>query len=94
VRLIRRRRNHAWAQRRLSHYVEGELGWRARRRLELHAEECPDCSRGIRALRALLRLLHRSGGEPELHEPGDLFERVRLEATRGHPDEDRDEEAT
>jgi anti-sigma factor RsiW len=94
MRLIGRRDDHGWAQRRLSHYVEGELGWRARRRLELHAEECPDCSRGIRALRALLGLLHRLAREPEVRAPEDVFDRVRLEAAGGHPDGGRDEEAT
>ena len=57
-RLLRREDDHTWAQRHLSHYVEDDLSWRERKRLELHAEECPDCSFGIRALRSLLRLMH------------------------------------
>jgi anti-sigma factor RsiW len=94
MRLIRRGDDHAWAQPRLSHYVEGELGWRARRRLELHAEECPDCSRGIRALRALLRLLHQSAIESETRAPAGIFDRVRRDTSGDPRDRDREEEAT
>src|SRR5947208_7315249 len=90
MRLIGRRDDHAWAQPRISHYVEGELGWRARKRLELHAEDCPDCSRGIRALRALLRLLYRFADESETRAPAGIFDRVRREASGGPPHGDRD----
>src|SRR5947207_1669139 len=65
MRLRKRRDDHAWSQEHLSHYVEGDMSWRSRRRLELHAEECPDCSLGIRALRALLRLVGGSSERPE-----------------------------
>jgi hypothetical protein len=41
--LLKREDDHAWAQLHLSHYVEGDLGWRERKRLELHAEQCTDC---------------------------------------------------
>ena len=44
--------DHQWSQRHLSHYVEGELRPRARRRLDRHARGCADCGRGIRAMRA------------------------------------------
>src|SRR5271170_3920987 len=60
-----------------------------RRRLELHAAECPDCSRGIRAVRALLRLMHatadRSGAAP-----ASIFDRVRSDAARGETDQARE----
>ena len=88
MRTLRRRDDHAWSQDHLSHYVEGDLSWRARRRLELHAEECPDCSSGIRAVRALLRLMHatadRSGAAP-----ASIFDRVRADAARGETDVDQ-----
>ena len=45
--------DHEWSQRHLSHYVEGDLRPRARRRLDRHARGCADCGRGIRAMRAL-----------------------------------------
>ena len=80
MRLRRQRDDHAWAQEHLSHYVEGDMSWRARRRLELHAEECPDCSLGIRALRALLRLLSRSSERAEAPAPAGMFDRVRADS--------------
>jgi hypothetical protein len=56
------------------------MSWRARRRLELHAEECPECSLGIRAVRALLRLLHGPGDRTEDRVPATIFDRVRADA--------------
>jgi hypothetical protein len=79
MRLRKRRDDHAWSQERLSHYVEGDMSWRARRRLELHAKECPDCSLGIRALRALLRVLNGSSMRAEAHAPAGIFDRVRAD---------------
>ena len=46
--------DHQWSQQHLSHYVEGELRPRARRRLDRHARSCVECGRGIRAMRALV----------------------------------------
>jgi hypothetical protein len=62
------------------------MSWRARRRLELHAQECPDCSLGIRALRALLRLLGSFAERTETGVPAATFDRVRGEAARTEPD--------
>jgi hypothetical protein len=80
MRLLRREEDHEWSQEHLSHYVEGDLGRRARRRLELHAAECPDCSRGIRALRALLRLIHSASERSVERAPASMFDRVRADA--------------
>lgn len=85
--LRRRRDDHAWSQQHLSHYVEGDLGWHSRRRLELHAEECSECSLGIRAVRALLRLLHGSAAQTDTRAPAGIFDRVRAEAARPESDE-------
>jgi hypothetical protein len=85
--------DHAWSQKHLSHYVEGDLSWRERRRLELHAEECPDCSLGIRALRALLRLMHGAGERSSLRAPAGIFDRVRADAARTETEADQDHEA-
>ena len=79
--LLGRRDDHVWSQEHLSHYVEGDLGWWARRRLQLHAEDCPDCSRGIRAIRALMRLMHTAANASETHMPDGVFDLVRAEAT-------------
>jgi hypothetical protein len=80
IRLFARRDDHEWSQRHLSHYMEGDLAARARRRLERHASECPDCSRTIRAMKALIRqLLGLSGGERP-RAPSGAFDRVRADA--------------
>lgn len=51
-------REHRFAQARLSRLIDGDLSRRTRLRLARHVEECPDCSRGVQVLRALVR---RSG---------------------------------
>jgi len=86
MRLRKRLDDHAWSQEHLSHYVERDMSWRDRRRLELHAEECPDCSLGIRALRALLRLLSRPSGRAETPAPPGMLDRVRADAARAPTD--------
>jgi hypothetical protein len=62
------------------------MSWRTRRRLELHAKECPECSLGIRALRALLRLLNVSPERAEARAPAGSFDRVRADADRAETD--------
>jgi hypothetical protein len=92
MRLRRRRDDHAWSQEHLSHYVEGDMTWRSRMRLELHARDCPDCSLGIRALRALLRVLGSS--EPlEQRAPAGIFDRVRADGVRARTDAGESDEA-
>jgi Putative zinc-finger len=86
MRLRKGRNDHAWSQEHLSHYVEGDMSWRTRRRLELHAKECPECSLGIRALRALLRLLEGSQERAGERAPAGIFERVRADAARAETD--------
>jgi anti-sigma factor RsiW len=86
MRLRRRGDDHVWSQEHLSHYVEGDMSWRARRRLELHAKDCPECSRGIRALRALMRFLKASGERSEVRAPARVFDRVRADAARQQSD--------
>jgi anti-sigma factor ChrR (cupin superfamily) len=92
MRLRKRRDDHAWSQEHLSHYVEGDMSWRGRRRLELHAEECPECSLGIRAVRALLRLLNGSVARSAKRTPAGMFDRVRADAahTKTYPEESDD----
>jgi anti-sigma factor RsiW len=75
------RDDHDWTQRHLSHYVEGDLSARARRRLEGHAADCPDCRRGIRAMKAMLRLLPGIDGRGKTRAPAGIFDRVRSDAS-------------
>jgi anti-sigma factor RsiW len=86
VRVFARNDEHGWAQRHLSHYVEGDLRARARRRLERHAAECPECSRGIRAIKALLRLIPGLDGADDVRAPSTVYDRVRAEARTSSAD--------
>jgi anti-sigma factor RsiW len=77
--------DHEWSQQHLSHYVEGELRPRARRRLDRHARDCVDCGRGIRAMRALVQALHGLDGLAAGRAPVTVFDRVRLAGPGGAP---------
>jgi anti-sigma factor RsiW len=77
--------DHQWSQQHLSHYVEGELRRRARRRLERHARDCVDCGRGIRAMRALVHALHGFDGLTAGRAPATVFDRVRPGGPSGVP---------
>lgn len=92
MRLRKRHDDHAWSQEHLSHYVEGDMSWRSRRRLELHAEECPDCGLGIRALRALLRLLNGASECADALAPAGIFDQARADAARVETDAGESEE--
>jgi anti-sigma factor RsiW len=80
-----RSEDHRWSQQHLSHYVEGELHPRARRRLDRHARDCVDCGRGIRAMHALVYALHGLGGPAGARAPATIFDRVRLAGPGGSP---------
>jgi anti-sigma factor RsiW len=70
--------DHEWSQRHLSHYVEGDLRPRARRRLDRHARACADCGRGIRAMRALVYAVQGLDGLAGARAPATIFDRIRL----------------
>jgi anti-sigma factor RsiW len=77
--------DHRWSQQHLSHYVEGELDPRARRRLDRHALGCVECGRGIRAMRALVYAVQGLGGLAGVRAPATIFDRVRLAGAGGSP---------
>jgi hypothetical protein len=77
--------DHQWSQRHLSHYVEGDLRPRSRRRLDRHARDCADCGRGIRALRALVHAVQGLDGLAAARAPGTIFDRVRPAGSGGSP---------
>ena len=81
----RKRRDHHFAQRRMSAYLDGGLHERGCRRLVRHAQQCPECGpllRGLLRLRALLARLGRAT-------PGDatvvplVLDRLRRERVDG-----------
>ena len=73
--MLRHLGDHEWSQQHLSHYVEGELRPRDRRRLERHALGCADCGRGMRAMRALVHALQGMDGAARA--PSTIFDRIR-----------------
>jgi anti-sigma factor RsiW len=75
--------DHQWSQQHLSHYVEGDLRPRARRRLDRHARDCADCGRGIRAMRALVYAIQGLDGPAGVHAPAGVFDRIRLAEAGG-----------
>ena len=77
--------DHQWSQQHLSHYVEGDLRPRARRRLDRHARDCVDCGRGLRAMRALVFALQGLDGVAGARAPATIFDRVRLAAPGAAP---------
>jgi hypothetical protein len=77
--------DHQWSQQHLSHYVEGDLRPRARRRLARHALGCADCGRGIRAMRALVYAVPGIDGHAGVSAPAAIFDRARLAGAAGGP---------
>ncbi len=75
--LLRHTDDHHWSQQHLSHYVEGDLGRRAQRRLGRHARNCVDCGRGILAMRALVHMIQGLDGLAGVRAPAGIFDRVR-----------------
>ncbi len=78
--------DHVFTKRRLSAYLDGELGPVEQDRVEHHVDECPDCRRTARSLRhmvaglALLRRCHPS------RLAADVIERLGPQTRRdGHP---------
>ena len=56
---VRFRRDHRWAPRQMSAYLDGELGASGAERIERHAGECEECRGLLAGLRAMLAALHR-----------------------------------
>ena len=52
------KRDHNWAPRHMSAYLDGDLVWGARARLERHTGECAECRGVLRSLGRMLERLH------------------------------------
>jgi anti-sigma factor RsiW len=52
-------RDHRWAPRRMSAYLDGELAARWRSRMERHVGECVECRRVVTGLRQVVAILRR-----------------------------------
>jgi RNA polymerase sigma-70 factor (ECF subfamily) len=66
-----RSEDHQWSQQHLSHYVEGELGPRARRRLDRHALGAWIAGAAIRAMRAVVHAVQGLDGPAGVRAPHD-----------------------
>ena len=53
------RRDHRWARRSMSDYLDGELAPARRTRMERHLRECAECRRLLAGLRRTVHGLHR-----------------------------------
>jgi anti-sigma factor RsiW len=74
---------HRWTQQRISQYFDGELSGYGRRRFDRHAQRCAECSRAVRAMRALIYAMQGLGGPAGVHAPATIFSRVRLAGAAG-----------
>ncbi len=83
--LLHRVGDHQWSQQHLSHYVEGDLGRHAYRRLGRHAQDCVDCGRGILAMRALVHMIQGLDGLEGIRAPAGIFGRMRASVAGGSP---------
>lgn len=75
-------REHWWARRHMSEYVDGALRGAGAGRVEDHVSRCPQCRRLLSGLRRTVAALRRLDRPP--HGGGDVAERViaRLRARR------------
>lgn len=79
--LERRRymREHRWTHTHLSAYLEQQLTPEERRRVELHASICPNCTRVLQTLRRMLEGLHMLRAQPQTGVAESVIERLRDE---------------
>jgi anti-sigma factor RsiW len=79
-------RDHRWAMRHFSDYLEGELSPRQKRRLDGHRGICPECRHAIESLKKLLMALSGlQGDDQELRHAGERATRSALDQIRGEP---------
>jgi anti-sigma factor RsiW len=71
-------RDHRWAPRRMSAYLDGELAATPRTRMERHARDCPECRRLLAGLRQTMAALHRLPAPGGGADPVQLAASVRL----------------
>jgi anti-sigma factor RsiW len=77
--------DHRFAQRRMSDYVDGDLPAAQRRRLERHADLCPDCGPLRRALMWLVVELPGLRRPPDRSIVPDVIDRLRAAQRDGNP---------
>jgi anti-sigma factor RsiW len=73
----RQRRDHRWAPRHMSDYLDGELGARRRQRLDNHVRECDECRHLLAGLRQMLGRLRDLASPAARPDPEAMAARVR-----------------
>lgn len=81
------RRDHRWAESRLSEYLDGELRPAEQRRLGAHERLCPDCARVLRKLRSTIAALGRQPAPFETPPADAVAESVLDRIRGGRPEE-------
>jgi anti-sigma factor RsiW len=71
------KRDHRWARRHMSEYLDGELDRTERERAARHTAECPECDELLASLRAIAAALAGIGGEPAQQVAAEVFSGVR-----------------
>jgi hypothetical protein len=71
-------RDHRWAARRMSAYLDGELAMPPRTRMERHTRECPECRLLLAGLRQTMAALHRLAAPDGGADPAQIAAAVRL----------------
>lgn len=82
---LRTRLDHRFAQRRISDYVDGDLSTAQRRRLERHADLCPECGPLRRAFIWLVLELRELRHSAERSIVPDVIECLRRAKADGTP---------
>ncbi len=70
---LRFAREHRWAQRHISEYLDGDLDQAGRERASRHIGECVECDELLASLRAMVTTLAGIGGEPAREVAASVF---------------------
>jgi anti-sigma factor RsiW len=81
---LRFRRDHRWTQRHASDYLDDDLAPEARRRVEHHRGECPECDALLEALRSMVVALGGMRGPAGSGVAAAVLAGVREELGGGH----------
>jgi hypothetical protein len=71
------RLEHRWSRRRMSDYIDGDMSFSERERLEHHADLCPECGPLRRALVGLMIELRELRRRPERSIAPQVIEHLR-----------------
>lgn len=76
---------HRWARRNMSAYIDDDVSWRQRQRLEEHTSRCPECRRMLRTMVAVGGRLRELPAPPSADVGGAVVRRLRKEESDRPP---------